>query len=522
MSSLVIPYSLRFFFRRMCRILVLSLLVFIVPSDDAYRILGLFPHPGLSHFKVFYPVMRGLAEVGHNVTVVSYFPDKDPLPNYQDLPFEGQEILTNSFSLQHFNGRRFIDNFVEFFELAAWGVGSCQAALNSPALDKVLQSHQTDPYDLVIMEMFATDCMAGVSWIMRVPFVGLSSCALMPWHYDRVGLPDNPAYIPSEFSRFSESMTLWERMENWFVTRTVKLLYRMVEYSDNHKLRAKFPDSAIPSVREIVRNTSLILVNQHYTLSGARPLVPAVVEVGGIHIRSPSDIPASLKTTLDSATEGVIVVSFGSVLRAASLPESKRKAMVEAFKHFPHKVMWKWEETLQDQPENVIVQKWLPQREVLCHPNVRLFVSHGGLLGVSEAVHCGVPVVVMPIYGDQFLNAAALVNRGMGVQMDYEHLDDTNYIQRCLTEGLSSKKRFRAQAVSKAFRNRAQSPLSLALWSILNVIEHGDMRLEKSYGSEISWFVDSSLDVLAVITISLIAIIWPTCFFCRKIFSKKD
>lgn len=38
---------------------------------------------------------------------------------------------------------------------------------------------------------------------------------------------------------------------------------------------------------------------------------------------------------------------------------------------------------------------------VLGHPNVRAFVTHGGLLGSSEAAHCGVPVIVTPMYGDQ-------------------------------------------------------------------------------------------------------------------------
>lgn len=68
---------------------------------SSYRILGLFAHPGLSHFKVFHPIMRGLAEAGHQVTVVSYFPSLDkPHPNYEDFTFQGQELLTNAFSLE--------------------------------------------------------------------------------------------------------------------------------------------------------------------------------------------------------------------------------------------------------------------------------------------------------------------------------------------------------------------------------------------------------------------------------------
>uniref|UniRef100_A0A182MLU6 Uncharacterized protein n=1 Tax=Anopheles culicifacies TaxID=139723 RepID=A0A182MLU6_9DIPT len=409
------------------KIIPLLTVLEIIAASQGYRILGLFPHPGLSHFKVFHPIMRGLANAGHHVTVVSYFPDANPVPNYRDLRFEGQDILTNAFSLEDFTGRNFFDNFKEFYELAAWGVSSCKASLNSSAIDEVLAAHRKAPFDLVIMEFFATDCMAGIGWLMQVPLVGLSSCALMPWHYDRIGLPDSPSYIPSEFSSSSEEMSLLERVENWLVTRVVKNLYRIVQISDNMLLNAKFPNAAIPDVREIVANTSLVLVNQHYTLSGARPLIPSVVEIGGVHIQSTKPLPAELQQIMDEAPDGVIVVSFGSVLKAATLPVTKRTAMIEAFKHFKQRVVWKWEEQMENQPSHVFTQKWLPQKDVLCHKNVRLFVSHGGLLGVSEAVHCGVPVVAMPIYGDQFLNAAALVNRGVGVRMAYEHMENIDF-----------------------------------------------------------------------------------------------
>lgn len=38
---------------------------------------------------MFYPLMRNLAERGHNVTVISHFPDKNPVPGYKDVTLEG-------------------------------------------------------------------------------------------------------------------------------------------------------------------------------------------------------------------------------------------------------------------------------------------------------------------------------------------------------------------------------------------------------------------------------------------------
>ncbi|XP_058453405.1 UDP-glucosyltransferase 2-like [Malaya genurostris] len=491
---------------------------------STHRILGLFPHPGISHFKVFHPIMRGLAQAGHQVTVVSYFPNLDePLPNYSEYSFEGQQILTNAFSLENFSRRTFWDNFKEFYELARWGYETCTAALNSSAIDRIVEIHKSQPFDLIVTEFFSTDCMVGLSHVLRVPLVGLSSCALMPWHYDRVGLPDSPAYIPSEFSTFSERMSFWERFENWLVTRTVKLLYRAVQWNDNRLLAAKF-GGEIPDVRDIAKNTSLILVNQHYTLSGARPLVPAVVEVGGVHIRSQQPLPGEIQKFLDNSPEGVIVISWGSVLKASTLPAVKRDAIISALRRLPFKVLWKWEDdNLQDLPKNVVLKKWLPQRDVLCHPNVRLFMAHGGLLGVSEAVHCAVPVVVTPIYGDQFLNAAALANRGMGVVMHYERITP-EYVFTCIQEGLRSEVREAASAVSQAYRHRPHTPLELSVWSIENVLLNGPRRLEKSHGSELSIYAYYSWDVIVVfcLLVFLIAKVF-TLVSCvvRKISNRK-
>lgn len=69
---------------------------------QCYNVLGIFIHPGKSHFDMFYPLMRGLAERGHNVTVISHFPDKNPVVGYTDVVLEGlSEIgLNNGVNLE--------------------------------------------------------------------------------------------------------------------------------------------------------------------------------------------------------------------------------------------------------------------------------------------------------------------------------------------------------------------------------------------------------------------------------------
>lgn len=56
------------------------------------------------------------------------------------------------------------------------------------------------------------------------------------------------------------------------------------------------------------------------------------------------------------------------------------------------------------------------------HPNVRLFITHGGLLGAQEAVYCGVPILGIPLFGDQHLNMAYFVKKGLALKLDYRQL----------------------------------------------------------------------------------------------------
>jgi glucuronosyltransferase len=98
---------------------------------------------------------------------------------------------------------------------------------------------------------------------------------------------------------------------------------------------------------------------------------------------------------LESAKNGVIYTSFGSHIQASKMPEDLRKKLANVFaKLKPMKVLWKWEtEQMPDMPDNVMLSKWLPQQDVLRHPNVKLFISHGGQSSFQETICHKKPMV---------------------------------------------------------------------------------------------------------------------------------
>lgn len=83
----------------LCPLLLLQQ-IHVVDAGRPLKVLGLFPHPGVSHFHFFQPIMNALAETGHDVSVVSHFPMKNPPAHYKDYPILGMDKLTNSIDLK--------------------------------------------------------------------------------------------------------------------------------------------------------------------------------------------------------------------------------------------------------------------------------------------------------------------------------------------------------------------------------------------------------------------------------------
>src|SRR4051794_29992489 len=127
----------------------------------------------------------------------------------------------------------------------------------------------------------------------------------------------------------------------------------------------------------------------------------------------------------DGAEHGVIYFSMGSFLQASSMPEKYRLAFVRTFARLKQRVLWKWEtETMPDLPPNVKLSKWLPQQDILAHPNVRLFITHGGQGGTTEALWNGVPLLGIPMFADQQWNIKSATNKGFALTVQFTEVTE--------------------------------------------------------------------------------------------------
>lgn len=51
----------------------------------AFKILGVFPTAATSHFSIGSSLMKGLAEKGHDVTLIAAYKEQSHIPNYKTV-----------------------------------------------------------------------------------------------------------------------------------------------------------------------------------------------------------------------------------------------------------------------------------------------------------------------------------------------------------------------------------------------------------------------------------------------------
>ncbi|CAH0561508.1 unnamed protein product [Brassicogethes aeneus] len=497
------------------KLLVVFLVTLLTKYAENANILVLQILTTKSHHVMFERIVRGLAERGHQVDFVNHFPLKDPPPGYNDISLKGTlETFVNNLTVDaaqfttHKDALDFILNEV--------GIKPCKTAFQN---DKVKNLRNTTKiYDLIITEIFSNDCMLGFAHLFDVPVISITSSVNLPWGSDRFGLPDNPSYIPNYFMEYSPKMTLSERFWNTVYLAVSKIMHYKSNI-DVYEASKDFFGPDLPSLNDLTYRTALVFVNSHFSANQARPTVPGFIEIGGVHINDPKPLDEYFQKLLETDTEGIIYLSMGSMIKTESFSIQKIQGMFDAFAELPYKVIWKADV---DQfpkevkfAKNIHFVKWMPQLDILCSSNVKLFVSHGGLMGSQEAVHCGVPILGIPLFADQELNIQQAEKVGQAIKVDYNEISKEKILNAAKELLYNQKYQQNAKKFSVLFKDRPMSALDTAIYWTEYVIRHKGAPHLKSQATELSWYQYYLLDVALIFLSILFITIYVLVMFAK-------
>ncbi|CAB3222586.1 unnamed protein product [Arctia plantaginis] len=502
------------------RTIAFLLALIAAENAQAARILGLFPHTGKSHQMVFDPLLKTLAERGHHLTVVSFFPIKDPPANYTTVSLEGLSPLgletvdlsfyeddASATVLSLLGIKQIYQQFMDFQPLSDLALDVCSKLVDFQPLAEVLQKS----YDIILVETFNSDCMLGLAHVygLKAPFVSLLTSSMMHWCPDRIGVTDNPSYVPILSSEFTSEMSFMQRLENTFMNVYYKIWYRYaIQLKEKAMIEKRF-GRRIPDLQDLGKNVTAMMLNTFHSLNGVRPLLPGVIEVGGMHLDPrPRAIPHYIERFLNESEHGVVLFSWGSLIKTATIPKYKEDIIINALSKIKQRVIWKYENSDEEGTltGNILKVKWIPQYDLLQHKKVIAFIAHGGLLGMTEAVSAGKPMLIVPFYGDQPLNAASADMIGLGKVISYADLTEKTLLEGLQTV-LSAEMRLSARRVSKIWHDRIADPLETAVYWVERIIRWGDSDPLHSKARDLSFIEYNLLDVVAVISVTFILFI---------------
>lgn len=200
------------------------------------------------------------------------------------------------------------------------------------------------------------------------------------------------------------------------------------------------------------------------------------------------------------------------------MPEYLRRMLMRVFRQLPQRVLWKWEAEgdMRDLPANVKLSRWLPQQDLLGHPKIKAFVTHGGLLSMFETVYHGVPVVTLPVFCDHDSNAAKAETDGYAVKLDLSTLT-SEVLLRAIRKVIHDP-RYREEVKRRQFllRDQKETPLERAVYWTEYVLRHRGARHLQSPARDMGVIQYYLIDVIFVMLVLLVAL-WHTFKFMVKI-----
>ncbi|KAI6179014.1 UDP-glucuronosyltransferase [Aphelenchoides besseyi] len=500
-------------------LLLFSLLSCTICASEAAKILFYSPRFGRSHLMFVGKLADTLAEANNDVTIYqqlindlyanmtgSKSQKTKIIERQRDFPApefgmdttwtEDSGGITKSISL--------LDEMGKMFKI------SCEHQLRD---NKTLELLKNEKFDIAISEFFDM-CAFGIFRRIGIKKTIVLYASAMPLDDATfIGLPSSPSFVPDFIIQNALSGGFWSRFGNTMSFLVGRYLM-MPKFTGQTAEAFKIFDEHL-DYRELIAEASLYFVNTDELVDFPRPISHKIINIGGVGmskaVANVEKLDAKYKKIFDEAKDGVVYMSFGSVAKSYEMPDKLKKAFLDAFKEFPNvNFIWKYEKPehkIADGVPNVYDFDWVPQNHILAHPSMKAFMTHGGANSLSESSYAGVPMIGIPLFGDQNRNAINIEERGLGLRLTKDKLTKEAIVDALRQVVYNDKFKKNAQKLAKMIRSKPLTPDERLIKYTEFVAQHDVGDQLSLAGRQLNFFQYYSLDVFGfIVLVVLLAI----------------
>ena len=466
-----------------------------------------------SHVSQHVNIGEKLMEKGHEVYVLTS-PTFPGLPNFKksNVSFIEYKMFEPDFySFDQENQDNFFEEVAKITLIQDFrtSIKGFKEMCTNPLQDQELFLKLKDmKFDMAVIDIFPFGrCMLVLMHRLGIPYINLKT-QIEPWIMRSPSLPSFVPFIMGNHP-YSEQMNFWERLDNaWTIFEWSA--FTGVLFIEDDFLKEYFYETTPVPLNYLAGQGLLWLNDVDVAIDYPRPMMANEVHIGGLTTKPAKPLPADLENFMKSATEGVVVVSFGSM--SANLPPTILDKFLEAFKRVNYNIIMRHPHSPpKNLPKRIQLLSWLPQNDLLGHPNTKLFITHGGANGGNEALYHGVPMIVLPVFAEQPYNAKRVVYHGFGLHLNlftFQVDDLVGAINEIITNKTYSEN---IKLGSQIFRDRPMHPSERAVYWIEHVLHYGGKHLH-SHALEMPWYQYMMLDLLAfVVGLFLAGILAVSC-----------
>lgn len=475
--------------------------LFLIFLDTAMsaNILSIQMVPFYSHQIIHYKLLKELNSRGHNLTVFST----------HSMDFSGLNITQFEFpkpkkselaKLKLFESKLHEKTKEEFYLINLFGeiFDSTKRQVEDSKIRELISNPADTKFDLLIIECGFCPLIV-LAEIYDCPIVKIDAAEPSNKMHDYIGNYVNSAIHPEIYTVLilHEKMNFFQRFHSFVLENFSMNVFKILAIKKSEfLLDIIFPDMVFPTLSKILFNRLAIYISGVSIMTThLRPTIPNYYQIGFSHLEPPQELKdLKIKKFLDESTEGVVVMSFGTI--AEGFPDQLIVRFAEAFKELPFNFIWKANDEKYkhlDIPKNCLLLNWLPLADILAHPNVKLIISHGGLRTIEESIDREIPMILVPINFDQPFNALLQTKNKISKNLDLNTFSKKDMIEAVM-EMTKPQYKDNIKYVKKLVYDRISTSIDEAVDNIEQLIKHNetfkfqmyDARLTEDYSEIMS------------------------------------